>query len=144
MLLPFTIQEITSTINTSSKNKATGPLGISNEILKHLPSIAISHLLDIFNACIELEITPNQWLKSNIWPIPKKSYYTHDLNTTRPITLIDHTRKIFTKMITKRLTEILARNSVLSPYNFAALPHQSTLQPIQHLTNIMEDALTTK
>ncbi|CAG8686753.1 11707_t:CDS:2, partial [Scutellospora calospora] len=36
---------IISTINTSPKNKATGLLGISNEILKHLLSIAISYLI---------------------------------------------------------------------------------------------------
>jgi hypothetical protein len=98
----------------------------------------------IFNACLQLEQLPKQWLNSNIWPIPKKDKYTYELNTTRPITLIDHTRKIFTKIITNRLSNILDRNKILSPHNYAAFPQQSTLQPISQLTSIIEHASTTK
>src|SRR5690242_3553785 len=96
------------------------------------------------NNCLTQETIPDQWLEANIWPIPKKQYYNYELNSTCPITLIDHTRKIFTKIITNRLTNILTRNQILSPYNFAAFPFQSTLQPISELTHILEDATTNK
>jgi hypothetical protein len=140
----ITLEELNLTIKEAPKHKATGPLMISNEILQHLPSSAISYLLRILNACIILEQLLKQCLKSNIWPIPKKTHYTYELNTTRPITLIDHTRKIFTKIITNRLSNILDRNDILSPLNYAAFPGQSTLQPISQLTSIIEHSLTTK
>ena len=144
LIQQITLEELNLTIKEAPKYKATGPLMISNEMLQHLPSSAISYLLCIFNACLLLEQIPNQWLKSNIWPIPKKAQYTYELNTTRPITLIDHTRKIFTKIITNRLSNILDRNDILSPLNYAAFPGQSTLQLISQLTSIIEHSLTTQ
>ena len=144
LLTPIKIEDLLQTIAIAPKNKATGPLGISNEILQHLPPVAISYLLDIMNACLLLQTTPNQWADSNIWPISKKPQYNYDLNTTRLITLIEHTRKIFTKILTNRLIPIITRNEILSPQNFAAFPHQSTLQPVSQLTNIIEHSTTEK
>ena len=76
--------------------------------------------------------------------IPKKEQYEYDLATTRPITLIEHTRKILTKLLTNHLSMILFCNDVLSLMNYAALPFQSTLMPILQLTSILEHAHTYK
>ena len=62
------------------------------------------------------------------------------MRQTRPITLIKHTRKLFTKLLTIRLNRILVKTKVLSPQNNSALPHTSTAAPISWLTNIQEDA----
>ena len=44
------------------------------------------------------------------------------------------------KILTNRLSTILANNrTVLEENNFAALPRNSTLEPIHILNNIMED-----
>ena len=94
LLSPITITELEQTIKTAPKGKATGPLGIANEVLQHLPPSALSYLLNILNSCLLQEIIPDQWLQANIWPIPKKQYYNYELNFTYPITLIDYTRKI--------------------------------------------------
>ena len=64
--IPILIEELSATIKASPINKATGPLRISNKMLKHLPPIALSYLLNILNSCLELEITPKQWAKANI------------------------------------------------------------------------------
>jgi len=138
---PITITELQETIYKTPKDKATGPLAIANEILQHLPQSALAILLKIFNHCITLSETPKQWLRANIWPIPKKQEYKYDLSTTRPITLIDHTRKCFTKILTSRMTHIIMKNDILSPHNYAAFPHQSTIQPVAQFTQILEDAL---
>ena len=79
-------------------HKAAGPLQITNEMLKHLDQNSIQLLTKIFNACIELESIPNRWKHSNIYPISKKPKFTGQLEYTRLITLIEHTRKIFTKL----------------------------------------------
>jgi len=92
------------------------------------------------NACLSLEQLPKNWLNSNIWPIPKQAHHNNDLNHTRPITLIEHTRKIFTKILTIRLTTKLAKCEILSPFNTAALPYQSTKSNISTLNHILEDA----
>ena len=66
--------------------------------------------------------------------------FTGDLNHTWPITLIEHTRKILTKILTNRVTKVLAKYSVLNPYNHVALLGTSTAEPIYILTHIIEDA----
>jgi hypothetical protein len=123
LLFLISISELEQTIKEAPKRKATGPLGIANKVLQHLPSSALLLLLEIFNKCLIQECIPDQWLQANIWPIPKKQHYNYELNSTQPITLIDHTRKIFTKILTTKLTNILVQNQVLFPYNFAAFPH---------------------
>jgi hypothetical protein len=59
LLQTITLQELTETITSSPIHKATGPSGISNEMLQHLPKVAKQILLDIFNACLKLEKTPS-------------------------------------------------------------------------------------
>ena len=138
----ITMDEIADTLLLAPQNKATGPSGISNEILKHLPTKALETLLKIFNGCMELTKIPKAWTKSYIWPISKKKIYDFNLTNTRPITLIEHTRKLFTKIINNRLTTVIRRHEILSPLNFAGFPFQSTMQPIANLTHIIEDTTT--
>ncbi|RIB23069.1 hypothetical protein C2G38_2172334 [Gigaspora rosea] len=78
--------------------------------------------------------TSNEMLK-NILAGPRKI-----LENTRPITLIEHAQKILTKILTTRPARILTISNVLSPWNFAALPQQSTMQLMNNLINIIEDA----
>ena len=42
-------------------------------------------------------------------------------------------------MLTNRITKILAKYSILKPYNYVALPGVSTAEPIRALTYIIED-----
>src|SRR5260364_201836 len=142
ILDPISLEELESTIQFAPKGNTPGPLTITNEVLQHLPTSAKRNLLLILNTCLQLNKVPNQWLRANIWPIPKKPNYNYDLTTTRPITLIDHTRKVFTKILNNRLTPIIMRNNILSNNNFAAFPYQSTILPILQLGQILEDATT--
>ena len=119
--------EIKNTIAAAPNNKATGPTTVSNEMLKKLPFTAITTLTKIFNACLTLQTVPSTWHRSLIWPIAKSGYHPGDLSKTRPITLIEHIRKIFTKILTTRLNSILLRNDLLDPANNVALPLISTI-----------------
>ena len=109
-------------------------------MLKHLDKYTTEKLLDIFNACMILEKIPKMWKQSTIYPISKKQKFSGQLNETRPISLIEHTRKIFTKLLTKRLNSILNRYPILHPCNHVALPNTSTALPISTIMNIIEDA----
>ena len=50
----ITIEELKNIIKATLYNKATGPTGISNEVICQLPNIAISVLLNLLNSCITL------------------------------------------------------------------------------------------
>ncbi|CAG8775884.1 6659_t:CDS:1, partial [Gigaspora rosea] len=113
----ITLQEVIATISKAPLKKATGPSTIFNEILKKLPPVAHELLTKIFNTCLQLKTIPQKWRASLVWPISKKPQYNGDLTSTRPIKLIDHTRKILTKILTERLSNILLKLDILVPQN---------------------------
>jgi hypothetical protein len=137
---PITLEETLFTISQLPNNKACGPTGISYEIIKHLNHSCISSLTALFNRCLSNNYIPKQWKKGRIFPIPKNNAFDGNLNLTRPISLIEHTRKIYTKILTNRLSKVFTQHPILSPYNYVALPGNSTSTPIHILNNLIEDA----
>ncbi|CAB4404596.1 unnamed protein product [Rhizophagus irregularis] len=59
------------------------------------------------------------------------------LKNTRPITLLETVRKCVVKVVTNRLSRLLADNKILQGGNFAGLPGGSTDVPIKMLDAIM-------
>ena len=110
-------------------------------MLKHAGTTCIKAITALFNCCLVSSQTPKQWKHSRIYPIPKQNTFDGDLNLTRPISLIEHIRKVYTKIITNRISNIFSKHSILSPYNYVALPNNCTSTPIHILNNITEDAL---
>src|ERR1700729_1856473 len=84
-------------------------------------------------------IVPTKWKLSQLYPIPKPSDWNYDFNNTRPILLLETLRKIVTKVITTRLSNVCSQHNILQGPNFAGLKGESTSEPIHTLNNIMED-----
>jgi len=109
-------------------------------MIKHFNSTGITILTSFFNWYLIQNSIPKQWKRGRIFPIPKNNSFDGNLNLTRPISLIEHTRKIYTKIITNRLNQVFSLHPILSPYNYVALPGNSTSIPIHILNNLIEDA----
>src|SRR5688572_12306102 len=63
-----------------------------------------------------------------------------DINKTRPIVLLEIFRKIFSKIITRRLSQTLVTHKILKGNNYAGLLGGSTFEPIHTMNMLMEDA----
>jgi ribonuclease HI len=137
---PISQDEVLLTINSLPNGKACGPTGISYEMIKHSSSTLISAITALFNRCFLSQHIPKQWKNSRIYPIPKKNSFDGDLNLTRPISLIEHIRKLYTKILTNRFNKVFSQHPILSPFNYVALPGNSTSIPIHILNNLIEDA----
>jgi len=140
IIKPFTMDEISKVINSRHNNSAPGPSQIPYIAIKKLGPKTIEYITTIFNDILHTGAIPTEWRKGSIYPIPKTTAWENNINITRPITLLETIRKIFTKCLTNRLNSILISHPILSELNWAALPGSSTQDPIHILQNIIEDA----
>ena len=118
--------------------KAAGPSEICYEHIKYASSKAQSLFRNFLNKCFQLQTVPTEWKSSNIFLIPKKSNWDLTLNQVRPISIIELFKKIFTKIFTNRLDQIISSNNLLSNLNFTASKNLSTHTPIQILHNTIK------
>jgi hypothetical protein len=137
---PFSVNEIKTIISTHQNHSAPGPNQIPYLVYKKLGNTTIQHICTLFNVILQTGITPKEWSQGTIYPIPKPKEWENNLNITRPITLLDTCRKIFTKAIANRLAQIFTKHHILSEHNWAALPGNSTQDPIHILQAIIEHA----
>jgi len=109
-------------------------------MLKHSGPTFITAITALFNKCLTSNRIPKQWKEGRIFPISKKPIFDGNLTNTRPISLLEHIKKLYTKLLTNRLNSIFTQHPILSPYNYIALPGNSTAIPIHILNNTIEDA----
>jgi len=119
ILSPITKTELLNNISDLPLKKGVGPSSISNEMLKHLNPDTMEILLLLFNICISTSHIPSAWKQANVYPIPKPKEWHYQLTHTRPITLLECTRKCFYKIITNRLTSTMLTHPILKGNNFA-------------------------
>src|SRR5271169_4618360 len=82
---------------------------------------------------------PPSWKTNSILPISKSKDWECDLSNTRPIILLETSRKCLTKILTNRLSTICKDHNILTGPNCAGLPGESTQEPIQLLNNICKE-----
>ncbi|GET59532.1 hypothetical protein RIR_jg1385.t3 [Rhizophagus irregularis DAOM 181602=DAOM 197198] len=137
VMSPILEDEWKNILNSMPNNKASGPSKISYEILKHLTGEAFNLSLILANACLIHGDIPADWREALVYSIPKPHEFDAQLKNTRPITLLETVRKCVVKVVTTRLSKILADNQVLQGGNFAGLPGGSTDIPIKMLDAII-------
>src|SRR3989440_1738393 len=140
LLDPPTDKEWQAAIKALPNGKAASLSGILYELLKELPDEASLYLKLLITECFNSNDIPSHWKDATIYPIPKPYNWNCYLSNTRPITLLDTARKLITKIMNKRLSSILAANSVLKGNNYAGLPGSNCASPIAILESIIQDA----
>ncbi|GET62489.1 RNA-directed DNA polymerase from mobile element jockey-like [Rhizophagus irregularis DAOM 181602=DAOM 197198] len=140
LMVEPTNDELNEALNKLSNNKASGPTGISNEMLKHtspeFKEIIRKLIILIFN---NQEI-PLEWKYANVYPIPKPKPWGCQLVNTRPITLLEMAKKLMVSIMNARLSTILQKNKILKGLQFAGLPFSSTFEPLRIINEIIQDA----
>ena len=79
-------------------------------------------------------------MKGVIYCIPKGPVWSGKISEVRPITLLEHGRKIFFSIIVNRLTSIISRYQIFHGPNFSVLKGTMTKDPIHILNSVLEDA----
>jgi len=134
----FTLEEVENVITLSPSHKAPGPSGIPNECWKKVGKKMKERIVNLFNKIQSTEKMPKEWRRANIIPIAKPKNWEKDITNTRPITLLETLRKIFTKIYTDRIEEACRRYNILKGNNCSVLKGTSTHGPIVTLRQILE------
>ena len=100
---------------TAKNKKAPGKDGISNEIIRHLGSVAKQKLLDIYNHSWNTGTFATSWKEAIIIPILKKGKDRHSKTSYRPISLLSCLGKTMERMMNRRIQHHLEKNGLLSP-----------------------------
>ncbi|GBC53991.2 hypothetical protein RIR_jg15967.t1 [Rhizophagus irregularis DAOM 181602=DAOM 197198] len=66
--------------------------------------------------------------------------WEYSLTKTRPIILLETLRKVLVKIVTKRLSKVIAERNILKGGNHAGLPGGSTEAPLRIINTCIEDA----
>ena len=82
--------------------KAAGPDGISNRILRELPTELSYPLCSLFNQSLQTGTFPDSWKLSNVCPISKTSDRS-SVSNYRPASLLCTSEKVFERAIFKHV-----------------------------------------
>ena len=114
----FTAHEIEKVLSKLFGNKAKGPDGLGNLILKKLSRPLSKSLTTLFNTITNKGVYPSKWKTGHVTPIFKEGD-KQSVEKYRPITLLSNISKVLeNSSLTKslvRLKWISLRNNMASP-----------------------------
>ena len=134
---PQAVEEILRTLKT---DKASGPDGLSNRILKELSHELSSPLCSLFNKSLSLGKFPSPYKDANVTPVHKKGDLSL-VSNYRPISLLNSVAKLFEKLVFKYLYNHLQDNNMLSSLQSGFIPGDSTVNQLAYLYHIFTEAL---
>ena len=136
----ITLEELKNEIHDLPNNKATGPTGVSYEMLKQSDDMILIQIVSLFNTILDKGEIPSDWKNADIYPIPKPKPWGFQLNNTRPITLLETSRKLLGKILNRRLSRVLREHKILKGNQFAGLEGCSTFEPLRIINELIQDA----
>ncbi|HYJ01232.1 MAG TPA: reverse transcriptase family protein, partial [Nitrososphaeraceae archaeon] len=138
----ITMNELDTTIKNLSNNTSPGPDRIPNEIIKIFSRNKKFKkiLLKILNTSLVQKKTPGAWKSSHIFTVYKKKNPNNPLNY-RPIALLNTTYKIYSSIITSRLSEFMENNNCFSNMQGGFRRDRPTYAKIWGLKNIIEHSI---
>lgn len=137
----FTLDELHKAGRKIKTGKSPGPDGIPNEILKIILEKWPEMLLEVFNACLNQKLFPEQWKIQKLTLLRKGDKPLDSVSSYRPICLLDTLGKILERLLVQRLEEHLEAEGGLSHYQYGFRKGRSTVDAI---TRVIDTAKSVK
>ena len=99
---PIMEEEVEKALDQMKKGKAPGEDQLTADILKLGGQPTIRIMTRLFNKIMELEQVPTKWNESKVIILFKKGDVS-DIKNYRPISLLPHMYKVFTRIILERI-----------------------------------------
>ena len=134
---PITQQEIHTSVQALSCGKACGLDGIVTELLKYGGAMMEQSLLSLFQFIFESEKFPIEWVRGVIFPLHKEGDERNPDNY-RGITLLSVVGKLYSAILTKRITNWCEQNGAISEEQAGFRPNRSTSDQVFTLFQILQ------
>ena len=132
--------QVFAVLKSLDANKATGPDGIGNTILKSCASALCLPISILSQISLNSGSFPKIWKKANVVPIYKKGEKNCKSNY-RPISLLSNVSKVLEKLVYNVLYEHCAKNKLLSSKNSGFKKGDGAVNQMISLTDIIYKAL---
>ena len=137
----FTWQKCQKAAQTMKHHTAPGASGISIDMLLLLPKEGWQTIALIFKTIIRTGIYPDIF-KVGIITLLEKSQTSHGtLSNIRPITVLESTYRLFTNMVSKRVTTLFYKYDIVPKEQHACLLGRGSAIPIMQMNAAMEHAI---
>lgn len=136
---PFKMEELTRHLQSAKLKKASGPDGVSNEMLRHLGPVARGALLGLINASWSSAEVPREWRAATVIPIPKSGKDKKLLSSYRPIALTSCVSKLAERLILARLTYQCELRGLIPPEQVGFREHRSVEDHLGRLIQEVQD-----
>ena len=134
-LPPIIPSEVQEAVDQMKENKAPGIDDITSDIIKLGGDEIKTQLVTLFNQILEMKKIPSKWKEAKIILLHKKGDKA-DIKNYRPISLLSHMYKLFTKVIQNRIKATLDENQPREQAGFRA--GYSTMDHLQAINQLIE------
>ena len=141
--IPIDNDDILTLIRKLNPKKASGPDGISSQMLLLCDESIVLPLKIIYDNILNSTVYPGIWKTANVTPVFKKGD-KQVVNNYRPISLLPICGKIFEKLIFKNLYLYLSNNDLITENQSGFRPGDSTTNQLLYLVNEIHEAFDNK
>ena len=111
---PITLADFQEAVRLASTNTAPSPSGLSFNMIKSLPEDVLAVLFSAVNNLWTERTIPAQWKWRWLCLKPKTDHSTPSANDLRPLCLVDCVRKLWGKVLLRRIQRIWSAHKVIA------------------------------
>ena len=139
-MFQVTENDVLKILSSLKSGSATGPDMIGNNFLKNTSTAICPSLTKIFNFLLRTSTFPDNWKRSNLCPIFKKSDRQIKLNY-RPISLLCNVSKVLERLVFNHFYEYLVGNGLLTKRNSGFTKNDSTVNQLLSIVHNLYNGL---
>ena len=134
----LTWDEFMVLLHTRPKDKAPADDFMTYEMWQKSPEVLQRALFRALNAALEGGVLPDDWLGATIRLLVKKEGYEHLLEFLRPICLMPTKTKLFTSVVTQRLSSAFEKHGVFHPAQEGNRQRRNTRRQCLRLLGVVD------
>ena len=140
----ISFEEYMGEVRSKANNKSPGLSGFTINMLKEFPEEVQRHLYlglcEIWSRRNEADMVPESWYARWICSVPKKKNGPITLDSIRLISLYKVLRKVWTSIITARISKVWTEHKALHPTQYGYQFAMGTDTELIQVINVVEDA----